>query len=213
MTWTLQNKYYMLFPWARCDLDGYWKYEPRPEFINTETKPVNGDTIRWIPKQILGLAGALERIHDPRHLGDDKGGRVYGRHGDLKPKNILFFEGPPGSRGTLVISDLGLGQLNSENSRSNIPAAQTGVTPAYRPPEFDIQGGKASRSSDIWQLGCVLLEFVCWILGGDALRGEFWEERMSPYITGTVSDIFFDAKLEADGNTVFMVKEVISKVR
>ncbi|KAF1833335.1 kinase-like protein [Decorospora gaudefroyi] len=191
MTWRIQDRHYFLFPWAPCDLEAYWKTEENWS-VDRQTGCVERDTMCWISKQVLGIAEALFSIHNPIHLKEAK----FGRHGDLKPENILWYESPEHPKGILVIADFGLGSFNSAKSRSNIPGEAIPVTPNYRPPECDLEGGKISRSFDIWTLGCLLLELTCWVLGGDELRGKFEDERTTLYITGCQTDIFFDVKKE-----------------
>jgi serine/threonine protein kinase len=164
----------------------------------------------WTSKQILGLTEALHQIHNPKHLAEAK----FGRHGDLKPENILWYESPKDLMGILVIADFGLGSFNSAKSRSNIPGEAIPVTPNYRPPECDLEGGKISRSFDIWTFGCLLLELTTWALGGKELRAAFEEARTTPYITGISTDIFFDVERQGDSNKfVIKRKQEVTKVR
>ncbi|KAF2465702.1 kinase-like protein, partial [Lindgomyces ingoldianus] len=206
MTWSYRNDHYLLFPLADCNLADYWNKESQTP-SRSETKGIDLGTARWVSEQILGLMDALDSLHHPRGLSSTK----FGRHGDLKPENILWYNDPEGGRGTLVISDFGCSTLNTQYSRSNITAARVPLTPAYRPPECDLEGGKISRASDIWSFGCVLLEFVCWALGGGELVQTFAKRRISPYITGLSSDSFFDVNAKADdGGYVITVKDVVS---
>jgi len=95
-----------------------------------------------------------------------------------KPENILWFKCD--GKEILVLSDLGLADVHREASRSNRPGMSIPVTPNYRSPECDMEGGTISRSSDIWTLGCLFLEFVVWTLCGWEGRNEFNSERYSP---------------------------------
>ncbi|KAM7185091.1 Protein kinase-like domain containing protein [Rhypophila sp. PSN 637] len=213
-TFTLEGSYYFLFPCAECALDEYWEEkEPRP--------PFNLETVRWVSKQMSGIMAAVDTIHEPKHthleMLDEK---RYGRHGDIKPDNILWFRSPTDvggedARGLLVISDMGLTLFNRDGSRSNISGQKIPGAPGYRPPECEVKGGKVSRTFDIWTLGCLFLELRTWLLGGWKLVKEFEEERTTPYITGSRSNVFFDLKEfdMAGGGTgnVAQVKEEVSK--
>lgn len=198
----------MIFPWAEQDLDLYWDNHPRPDLNDV-------GLLRWISKQCLGIMEAISLVHNPTHLG---AAEQFGRHGDIKAENILWYKGSkPHDRGILVISDFGLTAINSAKSRSMMPNNSAGlkVTPSYRPPECDTLDGKITRAFDIWTLGCLYLELVCWLLRGTRGKKDFDAARTTTFISGAMVDIFFDIKRSEkdDRNYVFMVKEVVSKVR
>lgn len=142
--------------------------------------------------QWLGLANGLLAIHHcpPDEDGELSNGEtndgfgsqlVNGRHGDMKPENILWFqlhnaedqELP--ANGKFVISDFGL---------TGFHRFETGVvgprgiapSPTYRAPEYDVSAD-ISQSYDIWTLGCVLLEFIVWYLQGYAAFDQFSIDR------------------------------------
>lgn len=197
----------MIFPWAEQDLDLYWENNPHPDLKDV-------GLIQWISKQCLGIIEAVSLIHNPTHLG---AAERFGRHGDIKAENILWYKGSKlYDRGILVISDFGLAAINSAKSRSMLPnnSASLKFTPSYRPPECDTLGGKITRAFDVWTLGCLYLELVCWLLRGTRGRKNFEAARTTTFISGARVDIFFDIKHSGkdDKNYVFMVKEVVSKV-
>ncbi|KAI0127337.1 kinase-like domain-containing protein [Xylariales sp. AK1849] len=90
------------------------------------------------------------------------------------------------------LSDFGLARFHSENSRSNIRLSRVICTPTYRPPECDLEDSTISRSFDIWSLGCVLLEFVTWYLGGWEYLNKYVEGRMQKDVHGHKSDQLFE---------------------
>ena len=118
----------------------------------------------------MGIAEGLQTIHHapPRHSG-----RHYGRHGDLKPANILWFRRPYANAtneasctfGQFVISDFGLARFHAEGSRDNVDVGSVAMTETYRPPEYDVRP-KIAPNADIWALGCIFLELGCWYLCG-----------------------------------------------
>lgn len=179
-------EFYILFPWAESDLLSYWK---------RNSKPVKSHLMYlWMVQQCYGIVDAVAFIHDPKFLSPE-GTRIYGRHGDIKPENILWFQKRQGSggMGALVLSDLGLSAIQRDQSRSNIPDDPIPVTPNYRPPECDMDGedGHISRSFDIWTLGCLFLEFLVWALDGWRGRQDFRMDRcMFAYLNGE-TDVFF----------------------
>ncbi|KAH4034912.1 hypothetical protein HBI56_030250 [Parastagonospora nodorum] len=192
-TWTIQgssrDRYCLLFPWAEGDLLSYWRRESHP---CNGTRP-DLDAIQWAIKQVAGMASALSTIHNPRNDMNLGPKRKYGRHGDIKSENILWY--PPSEqnpRGHLVIADLGLTAFNSTRSRSNIPGESIPPSPDYRPPECDLAGGKISRAFDIWTFGCVLLEMVCWTLDGNQGLVDFEAHRTTPGINGVDTPIYFE---------------------
>lgn len=207
-TFTQAGYYHMIFPWAECDLDLYWANNPHPS-------PRDVELVRWLSRQCLGIMEAVSVIHNPGHLTSDK---KFGRHGDIKAENILWFKSRPDDphdRGILVLSDLGLTAINSDKSRSMQPNTGLKMTPAYRPPECDIRGGTISRAFDIWTLGCLYLELVCWLLRGKKGKDDFDEVRTTPFIFGTRTDVYFDIeerKYTAPNTYVFKVKDVVFKV-
>lgn len=207
-TFSQAEYYHMIFPWAECDLDQYWEDHPEPY-------PGDADLVRWLSRQCLGIMEAVSVIHNPSYSTSEK---QYGRHGDIKAENILWFKSRPDNpndRGILVISDFNLTAINSDKSRSMQPNTGLKMTPSYRPPECDIKGGTISRNFDIWTLGCLYLELVCWLLRGHAGKTRFDEERTTTLIFGTKTNIYFDIqerKNTAPGMYVFKVKDVVSRV-
>jgi serine/threonine protein kinase len=215
MTWTIRDRYYLLFPLAECDLDRYWESKTIPEDPYNQLLDI--ETLEWLLEQVHGMTDALDKIHNPswNTLSPQD---QFGRHGDLKPENVLWYRSTAHAKGIFVIADLGLAKLNSVLSRSAAPNSEVHATPRYRPPEYDLKGAKISRSYDIWTFGCLLLELVCWALGKSEAREQFAKARMSPYVTGSCSDIFFDVKRktkDADnterGGFVILVKEQVTK--
>ncbi|KAF2635191.1 kinase-like protein [Massarina eburnea CBS 473.64] len=209
MSFSVGGKNYLLFPWAGYDLASYWKSKMPP--FNSKTKSMDPEPMKWLSRQINGLTSALDTLHNPPHhksLSVDT--KTYTRHGDIKPENILWFKSNSNSNGSIVIGDLGIASAHRLVSRSNIPNNTVPVSPDYRPPECDQDGGKISRAYDIWTMGCLFLEMVCWALGGTHLLQAFDEARNEvPYI-GVMSNIFFDVKkTDGDGSAVILVKEVV----
>ncbi|KAI1276315.1 hypothetical protein F5Y07DRAFT_399573 [Xylaria sp. FL0933] len=179
MAYELGGRFHLLFPWANGSLANFFQYrnpDPDPEITS------------WVALQCAGLADALQMIHTTSS-NVPPNGRIgqpeanYGRHGDLKPENILWFASPSDqcggtdvsrSLGTLKIADFGLSRLRSRgpgqtNSRSD---KRFVGTLAYSAPDDVV-----SRKYDIWSLGMVYMEFVCWLLGGQESVKEFHHAR------------------------------------
>ncbi|KAL9601655.1 MAG: hypothetical protein Q9219_002375 [cf. Caloplaca sp. 3 TL-2023] len=184
VSWTQNDRFYMLFPYAQCNLRLYmqrWTYGD-PDV----------DKNRWFLSQLGGMADALWTIHTmfDNELSNleppsrETPVRESGWRHDLHPDNILFFLDycciDPYSRvpgcGTFCIADFGAGMIHRS------PSTTTQMEPAnetlsYEPPERVLEG-KTSRPYDIWSLGCVFLEMVLWaVLGSDAVR-KFRHDRL-----------------------------------
>jgi hypothetical protein len=122
----------------------------------------------WTGLQLAALAGALETIHVAKFHHSLKTSMAesrivhFGTHGDLKPSNILCFPGSHGL-GILKLSDFGLTRLRSHDLKRRSVNLEKGVTGTlgYLAPD-----PISSTASDIWSLGCILLEALTWLAGG-----------------------------------------------
>lgn len=178
----------MIFPWAAGDLESLWK--------DKQSSVGDSNIAPWIAQQCYEVARAVSTIHQDAHDHDiSDAGRVYGRHGDIKPGNILWFprttDDPNRNLGELVLGDFGLADFHGTESRSNEDPRNVARSPKYRAPEFDIEM-KISRKIDVWMLGCTFLEFVIWfVMGLDAVFEKFPKDRLERDINGIYADIFF----------------------
>jgi serine/threonine protein kinase len=138
---------------------------------------------------MTGIAHGLYSIHNfkathplsmdgPSKVGEhsdakssaEKEKELYGRHGDIKAENILWFKKIPGCEnlmGVLQIADFGLGKFHGRDSRSKVSPDDVQSSPTYEPPECKLHK-LISRAYDIWSLGCLYLEFITWLLMGSA---------------------------------------------
>ena len=181
-TWTLDDKYYMLFPYAQCNLRQYMKW--------MQFGTPNPDSIVWLLGQLRGLAGALRNIHNlsstglptssPSQVSNLRAPQVQmresGWHHDLKPENILLYKQPGPERGTFKISDFGSSKIHTYRSGSINTRSPNG-TLTYEPPEAKSELA-TSRPYDVWSLGCVFLELLIWANLGCRSVEEFASERM-----------------------------------
>ncbi|OTA87084.1 hypothetical protein M434DRAFT_375961 [Hypoxylon sp. CO27-5] len=166
MTLQHNDKYYLIFPLARGNLVDLWQQKPM--------SPTAPRHVEWVLDQCLGLTGGLWKIHHCPWTDDQmrtdgqpplEENRNRGRHGDIKPENILFFSTREGNY-RLVITDFGLTRFHTSSSVSNIAADRVGgLSRTYRPPEYDMKLF-ISQAYDMWSLGCVFLEFISWFLTG-----------------------------------------------
>ncbi|KAL8718585.1 MAG: hypothetical protein Q9225_004301 [Loekoesia sp. 1 TL-2023] len=109
---------------------------------------------------IAGLSSALCEVHN---LSFDSI-KLMGCHRDLKPSNILI------DKSDLLLADFGLSRFKSsdESSRSKFQQGQGDyLAPECEDLEFkDPTQREIGRSSDIWSLGCVLLELLTYLVDG-----------------------------------------------
>ncbi|KAI4109377.1 MAG: hypothetical protein L6R37_000534 [Teloschistes peruensis] len=167
-TWTQDGRYYMLFPYAQCNLGQYMR---RISFGN----PTKRNTL-WFLRQLVGLATALRQIHNLSGAESPaassinllapavKDLRKSGWHHDLRPENILYFRNKSYDDGEFYIADFGSGKVHTYRSgpASNNTPSPNG-TQTYEPPEF-AKEGKTSRPYDMWSMGCVFLELLVWVI-------------------------------------------------
>lgn len=106
----------------------------------------------------------------------------HGRHGDIKPKNILYFaqSGKQTQQGILKITDFGIARFTPENVALKREDGIVPNSPTYRSPECDFENMEISSQCDMWALGCVYLVFLTWFFGGYGEVIEFAESRQSP---------------------------------
>ncbi|KAH6632310.1 kinase-like domain-containing protein [Chaetomium tenue] len=194
------DEYCVILPWADCDLVEFWKKAD-------PGSPLDRDNLLWLLDQCQGLASGLQSIHSyqptettgPGDGLDSRTEKPFGRHGDIKPANILLFrnQGNPEDRdrGKLVITDFGLSRFHSDGTKSYVfDGDGFAATYTYCPPECDREFCYISRSFDIWSFGCVLLEFAAWYLGGWALVDAFVTRRRvsdDPEMPNFTFDHFF----------------------
>ncbi|CAN9091263.1 unnamed protein product [Alternaria alternata] len=127
-------------------------------------------------------------------LPEDKK-RTHGRHGDIKPENILWFKDTTrrfstDNLGKLTISDLGSTEFHGTLSREVQASAAGGFTPTYKSPEFDDKK-RVQPGSGIWSFGCVLFQFVVWYVLGWQGVDEFSKRRMKDSMLSPQLDNFF----------------------
>ncbi|KAJ4246834.1 hypothetical protein NW762_013386 [Fusarium torreyae] len=166
-SYELRSRKYLIFPCAEWDLEYHW--------ANHQADPTSQADLIWMLQECYGIASGLYKVHNHTswQVGARKSGsRNKGRHGDIKPKNILFFRHEDDSPGRLVVADFTLMRFHSSIDTDYTRIRNVGYSRTYRPPEMDGSGGtQVSQKYDIWTLGCVFLEFITWhLLGSDAVR-------------------------------------------
>ncbi|KAE8373556.1 kinase-like domain-containing protein [Aspergillus bertholletiae] len=163
-TYSFKEDNHLVFPYADENLRTYWEQTKLPEW--------DRQTLLWWLDQMVGIADGLSVIHKLTRLGELPNESIYGRHGDLKADNIIWFKKRPkctDPKGILLITDLGLAKLHRFESKSNDLDAVFPRT--YSPPRH--LGQPITQAFDIWSLGCLYLEFVTYAICGNEAINEF----------------------------------------
>ncbi len=223
-TYKYDGKYHLMFPYANANLMEYWDDRPTPDFDKA--------TVLWSLQQMTGIADGLLRIHNfhsiyPLLASSGAGGvRIskdmelmvqsgeewFGRHGDIKPQNVLWFDKSlltDSPMGVLQIADFGLGRFYGRDSRLEVEPEPLHFPPTYAPPESQLQQ-PVSRAYDIWSLGCLYLEFITWLLKGSLDIDGFSEFRARENAaTGISDDDFFTIITDTNGTRAIVRESVV----
>lgn len=160
-SYRLPGKLTLLFPLASASLSSCFKSgEPLVGFADASS------AILALP----GLASALQTLH--RYRTEDMA--LIGCHHDIKPDNILVMDGK------FVLSDFGLSTFKDPAQGSNT-YFRIGqgfyFSPESEDYDDDFAKGRIGRSSDIWSLGCVILELITFMSSGVTGVAQFEKER------------------------------------
>lgn len=220
------KQFNLLFQWADGgNLETLWQDHPEPRTEHDQ------EWTMWLAEQCLGLVDGLSGIHDTRLTLENltpvepssREERVCGRHGDIKPPNILWFshEQRPGTKlrhGVLKISDFGLTTFESI-TQTKVPPTGVPFSPIYMAPEYETGNNRQiSRPYDIWSLGCVFLEFITWILTGQEGLARFAKTRedekddMSRFVKASFCNLYRDPNNREPSYTEAAVKTAVETV-
>lgn len=163
----------IIFPWANGhDLGFFWS--------SNSTCERTSELFSWAMEQLCGLAAGLSALH---------GESMNCRHGDLKPSNILHFTENGSPRGLLKIADLGVSKIHDKPTivRAELHMGvtmTTASTEVYKGPEAYMPKKclkPRSRTYDCWSMGCIILEFVVWLLYDFDAVANFEKHRDDPH--------------------------------
>jgi serine/threonine protein kinase len=175
------GRHHLMFEWADGgNLKDFWRTH-HPDI------PSRQQVIKWAVEQMTGLAGALDKLHNPGVAG------LNCRHGDLKPANIVRTKerGSPHSLGHLQITDMGLAKVNDQLTRIRRTSGTFSTTERYQSPEFKFRRSyevPTSRGYDIWSMGCILLELTVWLLYGGSGLDRFNHSFLGCFFAGDRGD-------------------------
>ena len=131
-------------------------------------------------QQLYGLASAIDSLHNYVLYGEDTVTmEMIGCHYDLNPRNILV------DKGKLLLADFGLSRLKEDTSKSMFKAgAGDYMAPECEPlHDGSFNKGIISRPSDIWSLGCVIVDVLIYHVGGRKAGQDFAKSRKTPVPT------------------------------
>ncbi|KAK3368038.1 kinase-like domain-containing protein, partial [Podospora didyma] len=143
-SYTLGDKLNLLFPLAFRSLGSYFKTGE----LSLAGFPDNSSVIF----AVAGLASALQALH----LYRSEDVSLIGCHHDIKPDNILVMDGK------LVLSDFGLSTLKEGVHSDTYLRFGQGfyLAPETEDCDDNFARHRIGRPSDIWSLGCVLMELM-----------------------------------------------------
>lgn len=202
--------YHLLLPLAKGCLTKLWSSHPGGG-------EQSGFTPQWMAGELHKLAETLSIVHnDVNEAKPDEGNPDFGRFGDVKPGNILWFydyiNSDPGSGGSLLFADLGFAKIHRRITKSRSFPETTGHSGTYRAPEFTPSlKQRIGRRADVWSFGCTLIEHLTWyILGNEpqassCLLFELLKEHYpkiepedEPFKNKTPLEIFAELREERD---------------
>jgi serine/threonine protein kinase len=137
--------------------------------------------------------------------------KLFGRHGDIKPTNILWFPDRKvtNGHGILKLSDFGTTRFSDDKNKAVLDGECVPDSRPYQSPESRIPNRRLSVQCDVWSLGCVFLEFLCWYFGGRERVEAFESERSFGY----ESSAFFFLKVDDNSHsTSAELKPSVTKV-
>ncbi len=201
--------YCLLFPYASGDLRKLWENHP------------SSFSEGWLIYQCWRLAETLSFIHhdsEKHQLENDYPQELFGRHGDIKPENILWFAEHTEceKHGTLVLADFGVSKAHHKKTMSLSDNWHAKHSPTYRAPEYDLSGHTIGRKADIWALACTWLEFVTWYLMGPKSANEEFQDyrgKSDPEDIFVNEDAFFTSTDRKSAEVKNEVKEWVQQLR
>lgn len=187
---------------------------------------------KWLVDQCEGIAKALSKIHRyetrsdtttvyrgprPRNSRGESGFEpsdllLFGRHGDIKPRNILWFPGSGNcEHGVLKITDFGIAHFKINDTG---PTVEPPNSRTYRSPECDLDPRRLSTLCDVWALGCVYLVFITWYFGGLHEVEKFAKKRRADghFWHNAANDHFFNVEQDEQGVFKAKVKNTVIRV-
>lgn len=190
------SKYHFMFEAADGTILTLWESEKEWKRIKSRSQTGRIEVARWVARQCHGLAEGLSQFHKFSKFHDDPNPKTKGMHGDIKPDNILWYKGwIPGNSGPLSVqatdspetsdeddlgvlqlADFGLSSFHSTGTVHNVISSNDFLD--YAAPETE-GWLRHPPPADVWQLGCLFLDFVTWLVTGPTGYKKFKGKRLS----------------------------------
>ncbi|KAL8751864.1 MAG: hypothetical protein Q9199_006136 [Rusavskia elegans] len=192
----------------RGNLETFMRKTPRPESVE--------DVLMFFDR-LVHIVHGVQCIHG--RIGNDRSASqvLNGWHQDIKPVNILVFNGHRGSPYDceFKIADLGLAHFKPNDSQSHDPSDLDAFgTRAYGAPETYRWPGDSqsvplqiTTAVDIWSLGCVFSEVAVWAQYGWSRVKEYRRKRSREIEGKTRGDIKGEQIFHWDNNILNTVQE------
>ncbi|KAL9075022.1 MAG: hypothetical protein Q9161_001953 [Pseudevernia consocians] len=135
---------------------------------------------------ICGLCSAIETVHS--FSISELNLSMIGCHHDIKPRNILV------DGRNFILADFGLARLKmaTESSKTDFVTGPAWyLSPECEDVEDPFEKHTISRPSDIWSLGCILLEVLTYLLKGPNGIAAFQQRRKIKF--GIITTYIFHA--------------------
>ncbi|KAI4215894.1 MAG: hypothetical protein LQ351_001882 [Letrouitia transgressa] len=173
-SYTYRGKHNFIFPFARCGTLADLLKTKRPSILQSNEN------------MLLALAGLCSAVSATHNLFLEKDSlSLIGCHHDLKPQNVLV------DGAVFLLADFGLSRFKSSDEGSaTTPKSAVGFYVAPECEDFgaseDTDGTRIiGRSSDVWSLGCIMMEVLIYMKGGAESVKRFENERS--YRVGAVT--------------------------
>jgi serine/threonine protein kinase len=159
-SWSQADQHFILYPKAAYNLRSF--------ILEVEPFTLKAPVMMWFFKQLRGLAEAIDHVHGikkrPSQSDNSEADTIEGCHHHIKPENILVFGRVPDKDLTFKIADFGAGDFHPglKDAKRRQQYSKTRGTETYFAPDMEMYEN-ATRSFDMWALGCVFLELHLWL--------------------------------------------------
>ncbi|KAK7943798.1 uncharacterized protein PG986_012911 [Apiospora aurea] len=127
---------------------------------------------------LAGLASAVANVH--KFVVDELPLAYIGCHHDLKPGNVLV------ENQRFILSDFGLAPLKPPDEGSTTPAKVRhgcSIAPECQSLDGTFEKHLVQRASDVWSLGCIMLDVATYMMHGPDAVTDFETKRVRSLIT------------------------------